>query len=96
MTSAPETESKVLISRLHTVLSSETRSELISEHVTPAEHRHRLPLGYLVVKRSVLGGFYQKVVKVKADVAAILKFFSRCCRSMQNFLAAAAVRVGIV
>ena len=47
----------------------------MSDQVPSNEHRHRLPVGYRVVKRSVLGGFYEKVVKVKADVAAILKFF---------------------
>jgi len=49
----------------------------MSEQIPSNEHRHSLPVGYRVVKRSVLGGFYEKVVKVKADVAAILKFFSR-------------------
>ena len=34
--------------------------EPISEHVTPTEHRHRLPLGYRVVKRSVLGGLHHE------------------------------------
>ena len=49
--------------------------EPMSDQVPSDEHRHRLPVGYRVVKRSILGGFYEKVVKVKADVAAILKFF---------------------
>ena len=34
--------------------------EPISEHVTPTEYRHRLPLGYRVMKRSVLGGLHHE------------------------------------
>jgi len=34
--------------------------EPISERVAPNEHRHRLPVGYRVVKRSVLGGLHHE------------------------------------
>src|SRR5215471_7096444 len=34
--------------------------EPISEQVPPNQHRHRLPLGYRVVKRSVLGGLHHE------------------------------------
>ena len=36
-----------------------------SEHVTSNEHRHRLPVGYRVVKRSVLGGLHYEYGLVK-------------------------------
>jgi transposase InsO family protein len=39
--------------------------EPISEHVTTTEHRHRLPIGYCVVKRSVLGGLHHEYGLVK-------------------------------
>ena len=32
----------------------------LPDHVTPNEHRHRLPVGYRVVKRSVLGGLHHE------------------------------------
>jgi hypothetical protein len=32
----------------------------ISERVPPNEHRHRLPVGYRVVERSVLGGLHHE------------------------------------
>jgi hypothetical protein len=34
--------------------------EPISECVPPNEHRHRWPVGYRVVKRSVLGGLHHE------------------------------------
>ena len=34
--------------------------EPISEQVPPNQHRHRLPLGYRVVKRPVLGGLHHE------------------------------------
>jgi putative transposase len=34
--------------------------EPISEHLTPTEHRHQLPIGYRVVKRPVLGGLHHE------------------------------------
>jgi hypothetical protein len=36
------------------------RPEPKSEHVTSNEHTHRLPVGYRVVKRSVLGGLHHE------------------------------------
>jgi transposase InsO family protein len=37
----------------------------LPDHVTPNEHRHRLPVGYRVVKRSVLGGLHYEYGLVK-------------------------------
>jgi putative transposase len=34
--------------------------EPMSERLTPTEHRHRLPIGYRVVKRPVLGGLHHE------------------------------------
>jgi hypothetical protein len=38
----------------------------MSDQVPPNEHRHRLPVGYRVVKRSVLGGLHHEYSLVKA------------------------------
>ena len=35
--------------------------EPMSDQVPANEHRHRLPVGYRVVKRSVLGGLHQRI-----------------------------------
>jgi hypothetical protein len=39
--------------------------EPVSEQVPSNEHRHSLPLGYRVVKRSVLGGLHHEYGLVK-------------------------------
>jgi hypothetical protein len=39
--------------------------EPMSDPVTPNEHRHMLPLGYRVAKRSVLGGLHHEYGLVK-------------------------------
>jgi hypothetical protein len=38
----------------------------MSDQVPPHEHRHGLPVGYRVVKRSVLGGLHHEYGLVKA------------------------------
>jgi len=43
----------------------------MSDQVLPNEHRHRLPLGYRVAKRSVLGGLHHEYGLVKERLAAI-------------------------
>ena len=40
--------------------------EPMSDQVPPNEHRHRLPVGYRIVKRSVLGGLHHEYGLVKA------------------------------
>jgi hypothetical protein len=40
--------------------------EPMPDHVKPNEHRHRLPVGHRVVKRSVLGGLHHEYRLVKA------------------------------
>jgi hypothetical protein len=39
--------------------------EPVSDRVAPEEHRHSLPIGYQVVKRSVLGGLHHEYGPVK-------------------------------
>jgi hypothetical protein len=39
--------------------------EPMSDQVPPNEHRHRLPLGYRIAKRSVLGGLHHEYGLVK-------------------------------
>jgi hypothetical protein len=39
--------------------------EPMSDQVPPNEHRHRLPLGYPIAKRSVLGGLHHEYGLVK-------------------------------
>ena len=50
--------------RPHSVLDPDL-PEPMSEQLPCNEHRHRLPVGYRVVKRSVLGGLHHEYGLVK-------------------------------
>jgi hypothetical protein len=46
--------------RPHSALGPGLPEPMPPDHVTPNEHRHRLSVGYRVVKRSVLGGLHHE------------------------------------